>query len=348
MIKLKSNQGNAKDEIHDLNNKAEDNRPKEFSSAVKIQAWYRAIRIRSYLKHLHKSAVEVQRQWRGYLGRKFYRYYLLSRAHMLKLQHYSSMASKIQRMWRGYYVRKYIFNFYSRKRYLEGLVVKNDIIRKELNNFAEQQEFLRQMRVEESERQRILNYAEHNHHLISTEVQPGIYNSPYKAYPDEIEFHLHSVKPPVRKRKGKGELQYDPAWRSYNLPPLQPMPPVCPKPQGPFRDPAEVQKQRYRPFNPSLRVETDFYSLEKARTKMKEEEVVSRLFDDILQPFTHKVSYYERLMHTDSKYGHIPYGREYFREEFPHRFLSTEIFKLVVPPIPILEKLNKTYSKGEV
>jgi len=39
------------------------------------------------------------------------------------------------------------------------------------------------------------------------------------------------VKPPARKRREKGEPQYDPAWRSYNLPPLQPLPPVNPKPQ---------------------------------------------------------------------------------------------------------------------
>ena len=51
--------------------------------------------------------------------------------------------------------------------------------------------------------------------------------------------------------------------------------------QGPFRDPHVVQKQRYRPFNPSLRVETDYYSLEKARQEMKGEEWVKRLHDDV-------------------------------------------------------------------
>lgn len=36
---------------------------------------------------------------------------------------------QIQKMWRGYYIRKYVFNYYSRKRYLEALQVKNEIIR---------------------------------------------------------------------------------------------------------------------------------------------------------------------------------------------------------------------------
>jgi len=38
------------------------------------------------------------------------------------------------------------------------------------------------MKMEEADRQRTLKFAEHNHHLISTEVQPSIYNSPYKAW----------------------------------------------------------------------------------------------------------------------------------------------------------------------
>ena len=29
----------------------------------------------------------------------------------------------------GYYVRKYIYNYYSRKRYLEGIVIKNEVVR---------------------------------------------------------------------------------------------------------------------------------------------------------------------------------------------------------------------------
>ena len=36
---------------------------------------------------------------------------------------------QVQKVWRGYYVRKYVFNYYSRKKYLEGLLVKNAMIR---------------------------------------------------------------------------------------------------------------------------------------------------------------------------------------------------------------------------
>ena len=51
--------------------------------------------------------------------------------------------------------------------------------------------------------------------------------------------------------------------------------------QGPFREPEEVQKQRYKAFQPTLRVATSFTSLEDARERMKAEEWLTRLNDDM-------------------------------------------------------------------
>lgn len=51
--------------------------------------------------------------------------------------------------------------------------------------------------------------------------------------------------------------------------------------QGPFREPADVQKQRYKPFQPTLRVATSFTALEDARENMKAEEWVTRLNDNM-------------------------------------------------------------------
>jgi len=49
--------------------------------------------------------------------------------------------------------------------------------------------------------------------------------------------------------------------------------------QGPFREPEAVRQQRYKPFRPSLRVETDYTSVEEARQRMKQEEWVRRVID---------------------------------------------------------------------
>ena len=43
----------------------------------------------------------------------------------------------------------------------------------------------------------------------------------------------------------------------------------------------EVQKQRFKAFQPTLRVATSFTSLEEAREKMKAEEWVTRLNDNM-------------------------------------------------------------------
>jgi len=51
--------------------------------------------------------------------------------------------------------------------------------------------------------------------------------------------------------------------------------------KGPFREPLEVRKQRYRPFSPSLRVETEYDCLEKARKEFKADEWTKRLHDDM-------------------------------------------------------------------
>ena len=51
--------------------------------------------------------------------------------------------------------------------------------------------------------------------------------------------------------------------------------------QGPFREPEDVQRQRYKDFQPTLRVATSFSALDDAREKMKAEEWVTRLNDNM-------------------------------------------------------------------
>jgi len=129
---------------------------------------------------------------------------------------------------------------------------------------------------------------------------------------------------------------------------LSPLPPVNRKPQGPFREPRVVQHQRYRPFNPSLRVESDYFSVEKAWQNVKDEEWTQRLYDDVWMPPNPVTKPYQKLMHGYSKFGTLPYGSKHFREELPEQFLVQQNFKSLVPPIPIFDKLNSTYSMGEV
>lgn len=267
---------------------------------------------------------------------------------IMKLNHFNAMACKIQKQWRGYYIRKYVYNYHSRKRYLEALQVKNDHVRQELAEYAENQEVARKRAEEKKEKERKEHEARKNHYLLSTTVMPGIYNSPFLPFPTEKEFLLQSVKPLPNKRSPKGKEAYDPVCTSYDSKVPKVLPPLIKRPQGPFREPGDVQKQRYKSFQPTLRVSTDFYSLEKAREKLKNAEWVTRINDNTFQPFTHRFSCYEPLLHSTSKFGHLPYGAKYFREEFVDKHIVSQNFKTLVPPIPILGKLNDTYSQGQV
>lgn len=258
------------------------------------------------------------------------------------------MATQIQKIWRGYYIRKYVYNYYSVKRYLEALEVKNAIVRSELEDYCEQQENLRRRQREHEDRKKKEYLARKNHHLISTEVIPGIYNSPFNPYPSEQEFLLRSLPPLMHEKKKRKENIFDPTSSSYDCPKPKQLPPLVVKPQGPFRDPSDVQKQRYKSFQPTLRVATSFTSLDEARKVMKAQEWVTRLNDDVFQPFTRKESKYEPLLHTTSKYGHLPFGTKYYREEFLDRHITPKPFKTLVPPIPVFDKLNDTYSQGQV
>lgn len=335
-------------ETYERKNDAEEKRQQEYAASVRVQAWFRGMKTRAYLNHLNHSAIAVQRRWRGFIGRKHYRAHLQNQLAIKRLNYYNLMATKIQKHWRGFYARKYVFNYHSRKRYLEGLQIKNEMVLAELNAYKEHNEVVNKLKNEEDETALFEYWARKNHHLISTQVAPGIYNSPYLPYPMPEEFLLRQAKPLDHEKSPPDLDKYDPACISYDLPKCQVLPAVGEKPLGPFRDPKDVQNQRYKPFQPTLRVETDFYSVEKARRSLKDAEWLGRINDDYFQPFQRSSVPYQRLLHSTSKYGHIPYGNKYFREEFLDQHISLFAFQSVVPPIPILDKLNDTYSQGQV
>lgn len=93
-------------EIYKEKNEAERNRNCEYSAIVKIQSWYRGAKSRFYLRLLHNAAITIQKHWKGYLARIYYRKYLLSYFENLCLKHFHGMATKIQKIWRGYQSRK--------------------------------------------------------------------------------------------------------------------------------------------------------------------------------------------------------------------------------------------------
>jgi hypothetical protein len=95
-----------------------------------------------------------------------------------------------------------------------------------------------------------------------------------------MEYLMRNVKldPPDKHNQYVKSIKAN-KFESIQLP--DGLPPLPQKLQGPFRDPIEVRKQRYRPFSPTLRLETDFESLNIAREKMKAKEWTERIHDNL-------------------------------------------------------------------
>ena len=114
--------------------------------------------------------------------------------------------------YKGYISRKYDNDYYSRKKFLEHVRQKARNIQIELKEQADQNEIEYKKFNENAARAEFSMIAKNLHHLISTQVQSGVYNSPYtknkpRAFNVDVETHLKSSfksryrwKPPTKNR----------------------------------------------------------------------------------------------------------------------------------------------------
>uniref|UniRef100_A0A663FB37 Spermatosis associated 17 n=1 Tax=Aquila chrysaetos chrysaetos TaxID=223781 RepID=A0A663FB37_AQUCH len=282
----------------------DEDRKIEYKAAVKIQSWFRGCRVRAYLRYLNKMVIFIQKWWRGYRSRRYFR-------------------KMIQKRWRGYYVRKYIHNYYALKKYLEAISVNNEIVRNELQEYTEMKENEEKRKDLEKKEKEKKYQARKMHYLLSTEQIAGIYNSPFRKSPDPMELLLRKSKPlSHRQQQMKSPFAYELYdWPTCKRPPTfstaQPLPPIGrQKPQGPFRDTAEVLRQRYKPLEPTLRVAASINSpLEK------------NVFFIPFLPFSsyHKNEKYDPSIHRSGKYGQETYGVKHFREVQPKKWVADKV-----------------------
>ncbi|XP_021245911.1 spermatogenesis-associated protein 17 isoform X3 [Numida meleagris] len=323
----------------DFDRSVDEDRKIAYKAAVKIQSWFRGCRVRAYLRYLNKMAISIQKWWRGYQSRRYFRKMI-----------------KIQKRWRGYYVRKYTHNYYALKKYLEAISLNNEIVRNELQEYTEMTEKEKKKKDLEKKEKEKKYKARKMHYLLSTEQIAGIYNSPFRKSPDPMELLLRQSKPlSHRRQQVRSPFTYELYdWPTCKRPPAfatgQPLPPIGKqKPQGPFRDTAEVLWQRYKPLEPTLRVAASINSpLEKAREEMKREEWRNCIHDNEFLPFSsyHKNEKYDLSIHASEKTGQETYGIKHFREVQPNKWIAGKDFQTVLPSIVLFEKFGKTYSKA--
>ncbi|NXO74854.1 SPT17 protein, partial [Sitta europaea] len=333
----------------------DEERKAKYKAVVKIQRWFRACRVRAYLRHLSQMAILIQKWWRGYLRRKHFRE-IVERAYFIKkLKFYHAMAVRIQKLWRGYYVRKYIHNFYVLKKYLKAVSVNNELVRSELQEYAEMKEKEEKMKDLEKKEKEKKHQARKMHYLLSTEQIAGIYNSPLRECPDPMEALLRQSKPLPRRRQqvknpSADELYEWPTCKKppASLPSLPLLPAARQKPQGPFRHPAEVLWQRHKPLEPSLRVRGSVPSpAAKGREAAGREGWRNPIHDKQFLPFSsyHKnVEKYEPSLCKSGRYVQEAYGTKYFREVYPKKWIADKDFETLFPSIVLFEKFGKTYS----
>ncbi|XP_068089006.1 spermatogenesis-associated protein 17 isoform X2 [Hyperolius riggenbachi] len=334
---------------------AEDNRFTEYQAAVVIQSWFRGCRVRAYLRYLNRMATVIQKWWRAYRARKYFRKKVKTAYFIMKMNLYNEKAVRIQKIWRGYYVRKYVHNYYALKKYLEGVAIKNRIVRKELDEYAAMIDKEKNRRDLEKEELRKDIQARKMHYLLSTEQVASVFNSPYREYPDEMEFRLQRARPlshrdqPKKNQDGERFVDWSDCRHPFSFPTVQSLPPINKKkPQGPFRNVAEVLHQRYRPLEPTLRVATSFTSVEEAREQLKHLEWTKGFQEKRFTPFVNfnKNEPYEPLIHTSTDFRRIPFGSKHFREEEQTKWVSNKDFQATFTSIPLFDKYGRMYSKA--
>jgi len=337
-------------EIYKRQNNADKQRTPEFQAAIRIQSWWRGTQLRKYIVYLHRSATIVQSAYRAYKGRIKYQKIVKSALDKMRNDYYAEMATRIQARWRGYYIRKYKHNFYGRKNYLEAVVRRNEEVRDALGQYVEAQREEKERENRRFEEEEKMLQARRVHYMRSTYQINGVFASPW--FPkNDFERLLSSVKPLSQEERDQlfPSKKDDIYAESSKLPPIKNPPSFSRPMQGPFREPSEVHSQRYRPLSPSLRVSTAYDSAEKDSRKKRDMEWTKRIQNKPMSfPVRRTISKsYEPLLHTTSKYGDIPYGSKYFREE-SDATKNLPKFKSVVPPIPIFDKVGKTFGKGTV
>lgn len=259
----------------------------------------------------------------------------------LKSAFYNGMATEIQRTWRGYFSRKVIHDFFALKRYLLGVESKNQEMRSILSE-AKENDDKRRLEVEAKEaHRRLVLDAKSKHHLISTYVVPGVYNRPHQTEPDAMEFRLKAITPLLATEKMRDDVQKQKRKKRDEKKKLK-FPPLAEKPQGPFKEPRNVYVQRHKPLAPTLRVETSFLSQSEAREAMAAEEWVNRVHDDKFNYVGMANQRYQPLLHTST-----PYREQVLavvRESTKDKWISSQDFKTLVPPIPTFDKFNNVYD----
>lgn len=111
----------------------------ECAAAKRIQALFRGFYLRLRLTEMAYYATEIQRIFRGHLGRLQARRVLDAREDAASRDVAVACAVAIQRIYRGFRSRRYLHDFYARKEYMRYVADKGEELRAAAQQQLEQQ-----------------------------------------------------------------------------------------------------------------------------------------------------------------------------------------------------------------
>jgi len=311
--------------------------------------------VRKRYKHLIKCATMIQSLYRGFRQRKLFHNFVELTVETMRASYYDLQATKIQSVFRGYMSRKTIHNFYARKKYLEMVVLQNQIVKDHLHQYKCQQAEEKSKLKAVADEKQIIYQARKTHYLLSTTQISGVYDPRVKngKRREPMEQMLKTVAPLGKlERKPKLPAIGEQSSSSEHAKIVEKARRL-PQPQGPFRKTREsVIEQRYRQLNPSLRVSEPYEThIDEARQQLRFDDMMKRIKADRFLPVMKcRDEPHQQLLHTTSPYGHINYGNKHFRAYKA----GTEIqspkntrFRTVVSPIPFFDKYLADNERAE-
>ncbi|KAG5452823.1 spermatogenesis-associated protein 17 [Clonorchis sinensis] len=321
------------------------------AAALRIQAWFRGVRVRRYLSYLNKAAVTIQKLWRGHLSRRQYRKELEAAVEEMRTGTYNRCAAQIQSAWRGYRSRRCRFNFYARKAYLHTVRVNGSFIREQLVAYEDEMNRKQVVEKETKERKQLLEWAKSHHFCLSTRAQPGVYSITGKKGSKLSDELLLAARPEmIRENIRRKPISCGPE-NTKTAVQCKETAVVKPRIQGPFKSPEEILKWKSAPIIiSSLMAETDYFATKKALELSRLDEWAARVHDKPFRSGCVPPLPYVKLLRTAGKYGAIDYGTKHFRayEDSSNpssgsvaREKEKPPFQTVVRPVDLFERLDR-------
>lgn len=161
---------------------AADQQDSDCRAATLIQRHWHGYRTRKWLQQCHAAATLLQCHWRGVLSR----HRVIQLQAYQQLQHhthyYNYMATKIQAVYRGFHTRQHMCNIAKRHEYLQQLHVRSQqLIEEEVPQYQHATNNYRTYVKNTRHEANLYNTLQHQHYLLSTSNQRGVYNHPFKG-----------------------------------------------------------------------------------------------------------------------------------------------------------------------